>query len=169
MSVSNEITRFWTHGCGVMPQSSELTLRSRGITVVRKGFYTEVMCTQGHGNDAPGIEEWFHFAIPTPSKLEDQGMKVKNVVFDVEFDHSTDHGDVLANADFREITVCLGRERFSLFQAPAGKSEPSAQPKNRVPLPFSHNASGALSLSLLIHWHRPGLVRFVQAGAEFRD
>jgi len=56
---------FWTHGVNVQV---EYTDASRGLDIRRAGFGTRIRQTKGTSN-------WFHLAIPTPTKLRGWGVR----------------------------------------------------------------------------------------------
>jgi len=65
----SETFKFWTHGVSVVPEyTKEYTGTDNGLYLRRTGFGSIVRQNLGTGN-------WFHFAIPSATRLDDDASK----------------------------------------------------------------------------------------------
>ena len=60
--------QFWTHGVSVVPEyTKEYTGHDNGLYMRRAGWGTQIKQKKGSSN-------WFHFAIPSATKLDDDNV-----------------------------------------------------------------------------------------------
>jgi len=147
---------FFTHGTSV-----QVEYPKRVEYLRRAGFYTKI--TQNAGTD-----NWFHFAIPTPTKHDNNDMEHYDVYL---------RAWVNENARVADVHVWDGNRRVQNFGG-------SGEPKGTPPLPFVNQVidwygnipDQKVKYGLVVCVHvefltgaPKGEVHFIGAGACFND
>jgi hypothetical protein len=84
---------FWTHGVNVIPEfTKEYTGHDNGLYMRRGGGGTQIRQRQGTTN-------WFHFAIPSATKLDDEN---------VDYKHAWLRGTINTHATIKSVHIREG-------------------------------------------------------------
>lgn len=148
--------RFWTHGVSVIPEfTKEYTGTDNGLYMQRMGFGTIIRQRIGTFN-------WFHFAIPSATELDDDN---------VSYWHAWVRFKINTGAVIKEITVHQNHKNSAsprIWQS--GPITITGQDTEySINLPDTQ-CRGPLVICVLVHFEAAGgEVFFTGAGAHFEE
>ena len=136
---------FWIHGVNVQV---EYTDPGRAVYVRRAGFGTVIRQKGGTGN-------WFHFAIPTPTYLDDDK---------VDYQHAYLRGWINGKATVKHVHIWHGRDRIftqNVSLSARDLNESFNIPDQRCVLP--------IVICVFVEFETDGEIRFDGAGVRFKE
>lgn len=141
---------FWTHGVAIIPEyTKEYTGDDRGLRLVRQGYGAKVY-------QKTGTDNWFHFAIPTPTELDDDT---------VSYQHAWVRFQINTSAVVRKITVHQGQTKL----VEKSYSETGVNKELKIELPDAQ-CTGPLVVCVNVFFEADGgEVIFFGAGAQFLE
>lgn len=95
---------FWTHGVDVVVEyTREYTRDDNGLFLRRAGWGAVA-------KQNPGTENWFHFAIPTPQRIDDTELKCCDAMLQVQIAGNAIIDTVALRATYPQVRV--GEDHF---------------------------------------------------------
>lgn len=154
----NHNYHFWTHGAGVLVANE----RADDLEVTRSGH-------SGRIRQAEGSTNWFHFAIPTGTRLDNESVDVLHawLRYRINLDAHIDRVHVT------ESRTASGADAERIFDSGpvehSGISEHDRGSQMEINI-ADHEVQGPVALSVHVNFHGPrGEVHFIGAGLNLLE
>ncbi len=148
----NHTYHLWTHGVGVLVANEQ----AAGLEVTRSGHY-------GRIRQAAGSTNWFHFAIPTGTILDNESVDLRGAWLRYRINLDAH----IERVHLTESRAADGADAKRMYDSePVMFSGVSSQ----MAIDLDHRIQGPVALSVRVNFHGPrGEVHFIGAGLNLLE
>ena len=143
--MGSDVNYFWTHGVNLIVQNEP----DAAADIRRNSQGTRIQQNRGYN--------WFHFGVPTPTKLKDHTIHYK---------HAYLRGQINENAFIRKVHIYEGGQRRLKEDNLAFVSRPLEELDLNIP---DGECNEPMAICIFAEFENGGEIQFAGAGIRFDD